>query len=190
MKNSSLVRIFLIVVILLVPFFHFVQSQNRNIELFDLVNIFTPDKALNYNLYDWNTGANKSQIQWLSNGIEMGDSEFYRNGEAVVSISGKTISCLEKRIVPCKWQISLTGSRNGYTSFSISSINSQELEIMTIEKLFSGQKFVYKLISQDDDCKIYKVSFPNKKPIKMVISWSCGSAGCSLNIECKTQTSE
>lgn len=161
-------------------------SKTKRIDLYDLINLFTPDKKLDYNLYDWKTGANNKSINWLTSGVEMGEHEFYREGEAIVSINGKVLECLEKTTQPCKWGIVLDGVRNGYTSFEISSVTSQELEQLTIDQLFKNRKFEAKIITYDDFSKTYKVTFPNKKPVEMKIRYSCGSAGCSLAIDCKT----
>jgi hypothetical protein len=161
-------------------------SKTYSIELYDLIKLFTPDKKLDYNLYDWKTGANNKSVIWLTSGVEMGEHEFYREGEAIVSINGKVLECLENASQPCKWDIVLHGVRNGYLSFDISSVTSQELEQLTIDQLFKNRKFEAKIITYDDFSKTYKVTFPNKKTIEMKIQYSCGSAGCSLTITCKT----
>lgn len=159
----------------------------RPLGLYDLINLFTPDQNLDYSLYDWKTEANNSAINWLTHGVEMGEHEFYREGETVVSVNGKVIQCLDKKTYPCKWGIVLSGVRNGYTSFEISSVQSQELEKMEITELFKGRKFEAKLLKTDEfDNKTYRVKFPQKKPIDMSVQWSCGSAGCSLTIKCET----
>lgn len=161
--------------------------QSKPIELYNLVSLFIPDQKLDYNLYDWKTGANNKSIKWLTHGIEMDSTSFYREGEAIVSICSKVIQCLDKKTYPCKWGIVLSGVRNGYTSFEISSVQSQELEKMEITELFKGRKFEAKLLKTDEfDNKTYRVKFPQKKPIDMSVQWSCGSAGCSLTIKCET----
>lgn len=161
-------------------------SKTYPIELYDLIYLFTPDQKLDYNLYDWKTEANNQSINWLTSGVNMGEHEFYREGEAIVSINGKVLECLENTSQPCKWDIVLRGVRNGYLSFDISSVTSQELEQLTINQLFKNRKFEAKIITYDDFSKTYRVTFPNKKPVEMKIQYSCGSAGCSLTISCKT----
>lgn len=163
------------------------EADAKLIDFYDLVNLFTPNEKLDYSLYDWKTEANNSAINWLTHGVEMGEHEFYREGETVVSVNGKVVQCLDKKTYPCKWGILLSGVRNGYTSFEISSIQSQELEKMEITELFKGKKFEAKLLKTDEfDNKTYRVKFPQKKPIDMTVQWSCGSAGCSLTIKCET----
>lgn len=161
--------------------------SKTSIDLTELIELFVPDQSFDYNLYDWKTEANNSAINWLTHGIKMGEHEFYREGETVVSVNGKVIQCLDKNTYPCKWGIVLSGVRNGYTSFEISSVQSQELEKMEITELFKGKKFEAKLLKTDEfDNKTYRVKFPQKKPIDMSVQWSCGSAGCSLAIKCET----
>lgn len=157
-----------------------------SIELYKLIYLFTPDENIDYGLLDWKTGANNPAITWLTHGIDMNDSVFFRSGEAVVSINSQTIECLDIRSSPCMWDIELYGPRGGYTSFEISSVHSQELEPVSIEELFKYLRFDAKIINEDDYQKTYFIKFPNKKPIKMVVQWACGSAGCSLNLRCTT----
>lgn len=159
--------------------------QTKPIELYNLVSLFIPDQKLDYNLYDWKTGANNKSIKWLTHGIEMDSTNFYREGEAIVSICSKVIQCLDIKTYPCTWAITLNGVHGGYSSFEISSVFSQELEPVSIEELFKYYRFDCKLLSSDDFSKIYQVTFPNKKPVEMKIQYSCGSSGCSLTIICK-----
>ena len=160
----------------------------KPIELFDLINLFTPNEKLDYNLYEWETEANNTSINWLTHGVEMRDHDFYREGETVVSVNAKVIECLDQNSYPCKWGLALYGVRGGYTSFEISSVQSQALEEMSLEELFKNNKFEAKILKTDEfNNKTYLVKFPNKKSIKMTVNWSCGSAGCSLNVKCNTE---
>lgn len=157
------------------------------LELYDMINLFTPQENLNYNLYNWKTEANNPSINWLSNGIESDSEGFYREGNVVVSINKNVIECLDRNTYPCEWGITLLGPHGGYTSFEISSVQSQALEKMDISELFKGRKFEAKILKTNEfNNKTYQVKFPNKKPIEMAIQWSCGSGGCSLILKCET----
>lgn len=159
----------------------------KPIELYNLINLFTPDNNLNYELYDWKTEATNKSINWLTSGVEMGEHDYYREGEIIVSINGKVIECLNKTTYPCSWNFILYGVRNGYTSFCLSSVTHQSLSKMNIEELFKGHKFEAKTIKTDEfDNKTYRVTFPQKKPVDITIKWSCGSAGCSMSLICET----
>lgn len=158
------------------------------IELYDLINKFTPNRTVDYDLFEWKTEANNTSINWLTHGVEMGEHEFYREGETVVSVNGKVIECLDRNSYPCKWGFALFGVRGGYTSFEISSVQSQALEEMSLNELFKNNKFEAKILKTDElNNKTYLVKFPHKKSIKMTVNWSCGSAGCSLNVKCNTE---
>lgn len=162
------------------------EYETSPIELYDLINLFTPEYSEDGILSEWNTEANNKDIIWLTEGIEMYGLDFYRNGEVVVTINKQELICLSHRSYPCKWDIILTGPRPGYTSFSISGVNHRDLDTMTLDEMFKGRKFSKQLIKIDDFTETYKVIFPKKNPLSMEITWSCGSAGCSLSIECKT----
>jgi len=157
-----------------------------SIELYELILMFAPNETLEYNLYDWKTEANNPAINWLTNGVEIGDQDFYREGEVVVSINNKIIQCLGKNTYPCKWRILLSGPRGGYLSFNISSVLSRELEPVSIEELFKPFRFEARITGEKDYQKTYRIKFPHKKPLEMVVQWSCGSAGCSLSLKCNT----
>ena len=171
-----------------------IYKDIETIELYDLVNLFIPGEDVNYNLLDWKTEANNPLINWLTNGIEMNDSSlpdsppFYREGNTIVSINGKILECLDRNSYPCKWNITLCGAGGGYSSFVIRSVNHQDLEKMSISELFKNREMQYSFLKSEDDSYCYKVRFPGKKPCEMIITWSCGSAGCSLIIECNTNS--
>lgn len=162
------------------------DKLKSSIELYKLIYLFTPDENIDYNLLDWKTGANNPAITWITHGIDMNDSVFFRSGEAVVSINNKKIECLDIHSSPCSWNIELSGPRGGYTSFEISSVHSQKLEPVSLEELFNYLRFDARIINEDDYQKTYFIKFPKKKPIKMLVQWTCGSGGCSLNLKCKT----
>lgn len=163
------------------------RKPTTPIELYDMINLFTPQENLNYNLYNWKTEANNPLINWVTNGIESDTDGFYREGNAVVSINKNVIECLDRNSNPCEWGITLLGSHGGYTSFEISSVQSQALEKLDINELFKGCKFEAKIIRTNEfNNKTYWVRFPQKKPIEMSVNWSCGSGGCSLSLKCET----
>lgn len=162
------------------------EYETSPIELYDLINLFTPEYSEYGILSEWNTEANNKDIIWLTKGIEMYGLGFYRNGEVAVTINKQELICLSYRSYPCKWDIILTGPRPGYTSFSISGVNHRDLDPMTLDEMFKGREFTKQLIKKEDYTETYKVIFPKKNPLRMEISWSCGSAGCSLSIDCET----
>ena len=170
---------------------------NTKIELFDLIKIFLPDKSMDYNAYDWYTGADyENPIQWLTDGLEWRNEKAYRRGEAIVTINGKYYECLRTRKEPCKWSISLKGSRAGYTSFSINSVNHPDIPSHYLIEglLFNGEYKSTLLKSCDSNWSygfyFYKVEMPEKKDFWLLSSYSCGSAGCSISVDCYTDINE
>ena len=162
------------------------SAEISYLELYDCLNLFIPDQSLGYDLLDWKQEANNTQIHWITEGIELDANGFYREGEMVLAIDKNVLECLGEKSQPCKWHIVLFGPRGGYTSFKIESVYHQELEEKSIGELFKGKEIKFQLVNQDEFTNSYKVKFPNKKQVLLDISWSCGSAGCHINIECKT----
>jgi hypothetical protein len=157
------------------------------IDIYNLINLFSPDASIDYELLDWKTEANNPAINWLTNGIDSDENGFFRNAEVVVSINKQVIECLDRNTYPCKWELTLLGSHGGYTSFEISTAQSQALEGLDVNDLFKGHKFEANILKTDEfKNETYLIKFPNKKPIEITFLWSCGSGGCSLNLKCET----
>ncbi|MDO6802983.1 hypothetical protein Q4595_11040 [Wenyingzhuangia sp. 1_MG-2023] len=172
-------------------------SQGK-IELVDLIKKFTPNISSENNIYDWFTGSEtNSEIIWITNGLDHNErDDFFREGEVVVSIKGKTIKCLGKNLYPCKWNFKLKGVKNGYTKFSLSSVYSQQLEGgYKIEDFFHTTDYISEIVAMDKLYSsfgfiIYKLKFKNKKNIWIKYSWSCGSGGCSIYLDCYTNSND
>jgi hypothetical protein len=169
--------------------------SQKSIELSEIIKKYIPNtNNSDNNNYSWYIGAEKeSEIKWSTNGLDYDkDYNAYREGEVIISIKGKTIECLGKNKQPCKWNLKLTGNKAGYYKFSINSIGSNELySNYDIEELFESKNYKSRLIAMDnlymsDGFKIYNIIFENKKEIFLKYWWSCGSAGCSVNIDCYT----
>lgn len=176
-------RIFLLLIVLLA--FSEGSQASRKVELFDVVKLFTPDRTMNYNIYEWSTGTGRnSPIRWSSNGVEMDDNATTRRGFANISVSGKTYQCLGRYSGPCVWDVILSGCRNGYTKFSIYSVNHQEINpAIPINRLLGSGKYTIRLIKNLEYGRFYELLIPGKKKIWIIYSWSCGSSGCSISID-------
>jgi hypothetical protein len=157
------------------------QKQNP-IELFDLICLFAHD--LSSPSLEWANQANNPDILWSNSGILMSDDGFYRHGQAIVSVNNQLLNCLDVNSVPCKWDLVLSGSRCGYNSCLIQSIHHQAFNEISLPELFKGRNFNCKVIDHDDFTSRYTFSIPGKTPFVLSLSWSCGSAGCSLKIIC------
>lgn len=99
----------------------------NTVESMELLKIFALDKSVDYNMYDWQTGASASSpIIWMDNGIveanENNDYPYERKGEVYVLNQGKiTHTVLEKSTVNGKWKITLRGARGGFRIVNIDS---------------------------------------------------------------------
>lgn len=159
------------------------KSLNQNpIELFDLICLFAHDPSSPS--LEWANQANNPDILWSNSGILMSDDGFYRHGQAIVSVNNQLLNCLDVNSVPCKWDLVLSGSRCGYNSCLIQSVHHQAFNEISLPELFKGRNFNCKLIDHDDFTSRYTFSIPGKTPFVLSLSWSCGSAGCSLKIIC------
>jgi hypothetical protein len=187
----------LVFIFIATTFYHSTIAQEiKMIELFDLINIFLPDESMDYNAYDWFTGKDKSiPILWKTDGIEWKDNTAYKTGEAVVLLNGSYFSCTNTKMEPCKWTISLKGSRAGYTSFSIKSVYHSDIGTYVLGGLFYKAKYSAKLIKNCDKDPttgyyLYKLSIPGKKESWLKYEWSCFDDGCCIIINCYTDQNE
>lgn len=82
-------------------------QSNKAIELADLVRVFMPGNED----VDWSLGSGDLRINWTTNGVNEvdvnGGVRSFREGEAVVTIEGKPLKVLRKRLESVKWKITL-----------------------------------------------------------------------------------
>jgi len=171
-------------------------NKSMGIDLLDLISFFLIPESADYNVPGWDSGTqDKSPINWLTDGSKWDDklNHYVRDGKVVVTISGKPIHRLEKKMAPVQWPIKLLGSHAGIDSVEISSqINSQELTL-DFEAEMKKRHItysVYKCDSTDGASsgeKVYSVKAKGKKPCWIYYSWSCGSGGCSADLKILTQ---
>lgn len=170
-----------------------VKAQEKPVELFDLIKIFTPESVPetdNYSICgDWKAGSGaNAPLKWITNGIEMTETAFIRKGLALVAINGEMPTCLETTSRPCKWNISLEGPRCGYMEFHISLGNNQEVDPGKYIDATIGKIADHMLYGKDKEgaasfgFRMYQVNISGKRKIWLNFQWSCGSAGCSLDI--------
>ena len=162
-------------------------AHAKSIESVNLLKIFSLDKTVDYNAYDWATGAGKSSpIEWLHSGIKLVPDDkklwysFYRDGRVVVTNNGKvTHTILDKKVENGYWYIRLEGARNGYSQVEISpnaftyDEPSFEIDGKYIEET--------KECAEIDDIYFYRIKFKNKKPFWLKCEYSGGSAGGSTS---------
>ncbi len=166
-----------------------VDTSTQNvIELFDLVNMFIPDKNDDYTNLRWSTGANKnSPINWKTNGIDYFETYYFREGAVCITINGESLECLDKYVEPCEWNLKLIGNKGGYSSFHLDITHFEVNASMTIEEMFSNENIESKLIKECDEAsyghRYYSIKFKNKREFWMHQTWSCGSGGCHIYLD-------
>ena len=172
------------------------HAAQKNIELSSLVNMFLIPTSAGYNVLDWTTGASKnSPIAWKNSGIVDGsvcglDEPYCRQGSVVATSNGKiTHEVLEKTIQPGTWIITMSGARVGVDNISIASdVISRALDNSELISALTRAKIKLTPVKCKNEPAsfgntFYKLAAPGKQPAWMLNTWSCGSAGCSVEFE-------
>lgn len=167
---------------------------SSSIELSELLNTFLLPPNSDY--LGWSVGATSGfPIEWKTSGIVDGtechvEEPFCRLGAAVVTVNSKvTHTVLAQTVQPGKWLITLSGARAGVSKVSIESdVSSQELDEVDIPFILEKSKMKLTPTKCLDEPAsfgnvLYQVTAPNKKPAWLLNTWSCGSGGCSRDID-------
>lgn len=113
---------------------------------------------------------------------------FCRSGSVIVTVRGKpTHTVLGKTVEPDRWNIRLMGPHAGVSLVEISSdVNSQELDpdlLAHALKIGRADSLSLKSVgSCEDHSEMFIASGASYQPLPMTESWSCGSAGCSIEL--------
>ena len=128
------------------------SAQSIKTELYDLVKKLLYDSTGYENVGDWAVGQPKKfPVKWKADKIEMSEDtsiNFFRLG--TVDLTIKAYSFMEAS-QPVKWNILLKGPRMGYTSFSIISSPTTEMQPKyNIDSIFINKPFKAKLLRSCD----------------------------------------
>jgi len=190
---KKLVTIFIIIGILF--FYNSAYSNQRRpeydkkhfIDLFKLISLFLIPASASYNVQSWFTGADPtSPIEWKTSGIEWNENRkaFIREGEVIITISGKPLYTLQKYVEPSPWKITLIGAHAGISQLDISPQTSWNLDL----ELELRKNAAFNLYKCDPEQmasmgqRIYEINVPDKKTAWLYYEWSCGSGGCGGNL--------
>jgi hypothetical protein len=189
--------------ILLICFFLtsiIVPQQIKKIELFDLIEMFSPSDG---NILEWSTGAKTDgPIRWLTQTLgNTNDLKGYKNlegllgmnyreGKVVVTINSKPLTYLDYVEKPLEWTVMLFGPRGGFTTVQIT--NDQIGMNCFREECFAPyikkQGGRLKILSSDDkkllteEGRLYEIKIKNKPPFYLTVRNGTGSAGYSGEI--------
>ncbi len=168
------------------------SAQLPKTELYNLIKKFLYDSTGYENVGNWSVGQPKKfPVKWKEDRVIMSDDtaiNFYRMGEADISIKGKTFTQATHQ--PAKWNVMLKGPRMGYTSFSIVSSPSKEFTAKyTIDSLFGNMPFKAKLLKSCDNKTLagyyyYEVKFPKKDVAYIKFSWLSVNGNTAIRIDC------
>ena len=163
--KSKFMRSIFIVLILAASSVSF--SQTRGTELSTLITKLITDSTGFENVGDWAIGnATKYPVTWKTDLVMSDDPSinFYRSGLSSIVYKGKTLLNAMNRPMP--WEVMLKGPRMGYSSYTIISGASAELNDFSIESLFPDGSVQSKLIKSCNTSGVlfnfYEVKVPGK----------------------------
>lgn len=168
-----------------------VSAQSPKTELYDLIKKLLYDSTGYENVGNWAVGEPKKfPVKWKEDRVIMSDDtsiNFYRTGTADITLKGKSFM---KSGQPVKWNIMLKGPRMGYTSFSIISSPSEEMQPKyIIDSVFGKKPFTAKIIKSCDTKTLtgfyyYEVKLPKKDVAFIKLSWISVNGNTALRIDC------
>jgi hypothetical protein len=171
----------------------------RTIELDKLIAMYMVPANANYDP-GWRTGSEAdTPISWQDNGLvdcnnaiatNFHDS-FCRTGNIIITVGGKpTHTILGRTVGPGHWSITLAGGHAGVNDVFIhSDVNADELTNGLLKRAAAKPGSVIQ-VGQIGSCgealdgtAQLNVTKAGMKPMFVRETWSCGSAGCSIQFE-------
>ncbi len=166
-------------------------AQSTKTELYDLIKKLLYDSTGYENVGDWAVGRPKKfPVKWNEDRIIMSEDtsiNFYRMGTADITMKGRSFM---KAGQPVKWNVMLKGPRMGYTSFSIISSPSEELQPKyIIDSMFGKKPFIVKLLKSCDTKTLagyyyYELKLPKKDLAFIKLSWLSVNGNTAIRIDC------
>lgn len=167
------------------------SAQSAKTELYDLIKKLLYDSTGYENVGDWAVGQPKKfPVKWNEDRIIMSEDtsiNFYRMGTADITMKGRSFM---KAGQPVKWNVMLKGPRMGYTSFSIISSSSEEIQPKyIIDSVFGKKPFTSKLLKSCDTKTLagyyyYEVKLPKKDLAFIKLSWLSVNGNTAIRIDC------
>lgn len=167
-----------------------VAAQSNKTNMYDFIKMLLYDSTGFENVGDWQIGENKKfPVMWKDDRIIMSDDtsiNFYRRGIADIVLNNRS---LKQAGQPVKWNIMLKGARSGYSSFSMLSSPSNEIQPKwSVDSLFGNKPFKAKLLKSCDTKPLmgyyyYEVKVPKKDILYLKISWLTMNGNTALRID-------
>lgn len=181
-------KVSLFVIISSIAFTGFVQPAKT--ELYDLVKKLLYDSTGYPSVGEWAVGEPKKfPIKFKEDYVVMSDDtaiNFYRTGTVDLMINGRSF---KQNSQPVKWTIMLKGPRMGYTSFSIISSPSNELQPKyNIDSLFGKKNFKATLLKSCESKTFagyyyYELKLPKKDMAFLKVSWVSLNGNTAIRID-------
>lgn len=146
---------------------------------------------------EWSVvSGQRDQVQWVNDGLQscppavlrQFNQPFCRTGYVILGIDGTpTHRVLRRKLEPGRWKITLIGFRVGATHAIISSdVNSQELDSDLLRRIAKRGDITLtelaKAGGETDRSRTYEATV-NQHAASIVETYSCGSGGCSLELD-------
>lgn len=167
--------------------FYFSNVYSQKTELYDLVNKLIPDSSGHENVGSWGIGKSRIYpVAWKANHIERSKDtsiNFFRSGVTDVAIRKKSVTS------PAKWTVMIKGARNGYTSFSIVSPPSKNLQpVISLDSIFGVKPFKVQLLKTCKKSRLsgfnyYKLKIPRKDESFLKVSWKTNNGKTVLRLD-------
>ncbi len=167
------------------------SAQSTKTELYDLIKKLISDSTGYENVGDWAVSQPKKYpVKWNEDRIIMSEDtsiNFYRMGTADITMKGRSFMKAGQAV---KWNVMLKGPRMGYTSFSIITSPSEEIQPKyLIDSVFGKNPFTAKLLKSCDTKALagyyyYEVNLPKKDIAFIKLSWLSVNGNTAIRIDC------
>ncbi len=167
------------------------NAQTAKIEMYELIKNIINDSTGYENVGDWNVRVTKKiPLKWKEDRIIMSEDtsiNFYMLGTVDITVKGRSFMQSGK---PVTWNIMLKGPRMGYTSFSIISSGSAEIQPrLNLDSVFGKKPFTAKLLKSCDTKTLsgyyyYELKIPKKDIAFIKLSWVSVNGSTAIRIDC------
>ena len=167
-----------------------VAAQPNKTSMYDFIKMLLYDSTGFENVGDWQLAENKKfPVMWKDDRVIMSDDtsiNFYRRGIADIVLNNRGLKQAGQAV---KWNIMLKGARSGYSSFSMLSSPSNEIQPKcSVDSLFGNKPFKAKLLKSCDTKPLtgyyyYEVKIPKKDILYLKISWLTMNGNTALRID-------
>jgi hypothetical protein len=174
-----------------IPYDEYIKQHpnlTKKIEIEDFIEQVAVNKYAENDKRDriqpWSLLADKntSPVNWLTR-----EKNGSKQGEIILLFNGKPAEILDKYITPVIWDVTLNGASDGIHNIDLSmDILSKSVNNIDIQGLMKKKIIAANLLratgDQSNGEKDYKILVPNKEPLWFIYTWSCGSGGCTADL--------